>query len=93
MRIWKGLLLGVLLLMFFGCPPKESQKTAAPTAMPDSHSAIFAEKCAKCHDLTRVDEAHKTKTKVQMQDIIKRMKEKPGSGISESDLSQLINLY
>jgi len=80
----------VLLAVSFGCAAT-SEKPVDP--MPDPHAGIFSQKCASCHDIARVDEAHRTKTKVEMVEVIKRMKDKPGSNITDEDLDILIRQY
>jgi len=81
----------VLIAMSLGCAAKSVQKAAGD--MPDPHAGIFAQKCAKCHDVTKVDDAHKTKTTVEMVEIIKQMQQKPGSGITDEDVQILIEQY
>jgi len=80
-----------LLAASVGCAAKSAQKPA--DAMPDPHAGIFADKCAKCHQLEKVDEAHATKTKVEMVEIIKRMQKKPDSGITDTQLEMMILQY
>jgi len=81
----------VLVALFLGCAAKSSQETQA--VAPDPHAGIFAEKCAKCHDLARVDQAHETKTKVEKEEILRRMQQKPGADITDKEMQMLIDQY
>ena len=76
----------LLVLTFSFTATSVEQKTSE---MPDPHSAIFAQNCVKCHDLTRVEAAHKTKTKLEMRDIIEKMQKKPDSGITDKEAEEL----
>lgn len=60
---------------------------------PDPHAGILAEKCSACHDLAKVEEAHKTKTNEEMREILRNHKDKPGAEITEQDLKALLELY
>lgn len=60
---------------------------------PDPHGEMFARKCTNCHDLTVVEGAHRTKTNVEMQDILMLHKDKPGSEITEGELKAFLDLY
>lgn len=91
MRHLAHLLVCLGMAFCIGCATTSSQEKAEA---PNPHAGIlFATKCVKCHDISRVEEAHKTKTKLEMQEILKQMKEKPGSDISEGELNQLLQLY
>jgi hypothetical protein len=81
----------VLVAVSLGCAAKSAQES--PGDMPDPHAGVFSQKCAKCHDIAKVDDAHKTKTKVEMVEILQRMKDKPGSDITDEDLQLLIEQY
>jgi len=78
-------------ILILGCVTKSEEKKA--TAMPDPHAGIFAEKCVMCHDLKRVEDAHKTKTKLEMKEIIKTMQQKPNSGIDQNALDEILMKY
>jgi cytochrome c2 len=81
----------VLFAASIGCATKSAQKAAAD--MPDPHAGIFSQKCAKCHQIEKVEDAHATKSKVEMVEILKRMQTKPGSEITDSQLQMLIQQY
>jgi hypothetical protein len=85
------LLICIAFAFSLGCATKAVQEKGA--AMPDPHADIFAEKCAKCHDLARVEEAHKTKTKAEMREIIQWMHVKPGSNIDQDELEEILEYY
>lgn len=75
----------------FACATKTSQLKGSD--MPDPHAGIFAQKCAKCHELNTVEEAHKTKTKMEMKEILKTMHKKPDSDITQEDYEELLLYY
>jgi cytochrome c2 len=91
MKGFLSVFVSVLFAMSMGCAAKSAQKTAAD--MPDPHAGIFSQKCAKCHEIKRVEEAHATKSKVEMVEILKRMQSKPDSGITDSQLQMMIEQY
>ena len=80
-----------VLATVFSCATKPVQQKAGN--MPDPHAGIFAQKCAKCHDLSTVAEAHKTKTRKEMKDILKKMHDKPDSDIALEDYEELLLYY
>jgi len=90
MKGFLTVLVCALVALILGCAAT-AEKPA--DAMPDPHAGIFSENCATCHDIAKVDDAHKTKTKVEMVEIMKRMKDKPGSGITDEELNILIQQY
>lgn len=83
----------VSLLVFLGlcCAAKSGQQRA--DEKPDPHGKMFAQKCTNCHDLTLVEEAHRTKTNAEMKEILIMHKDKAGSEITEQDLKVLLQLY
>jgi hypothetical protein len=81
----------ILVAVCLGCAAKNAQK--AEGDMPDPHAGVFSQKCAKCHDLAKVDDAHSTKSDVEMVEIIKRMQQKPGSEITDEEVILLIEQY
>ena len=86
-----SILVCVLVALCLGCAAKTAEKTEAD--VPDPHAGIFTEKCARCHDMARVEEAHETKTKLEKEEILRRMQQKPDSDISVEDLGVLIERY
>jgi hypothetical protein len=80
----------VALLCLFS-PAKAGQQEGK--AKPDPHGDLFTQKCTHCHDLTLVEEAHKTKTNAEMKEILVLHKDKPGTEITRRDLKALLKLY
>lgn len=60
---------------------------------PDPHGDVFVQKCTHCHNLTLVEEAHRTKTNAEMKEILIMHRDKPGSEITKQDLKALLKLY
>ena len=60
---------------------------------PDLHMGIFTENCTTCHDLTKVAEAHKTKTNAEMREILRSHKDRDGFQVTEQDLNTILKLY
>ena len=60
---------------------------------PDLHMDIFAQNCTACHDLTKVEEAHKTKTNAEMREILRSHKDRDGFQVTEQDLNTILKLY
>ena len=84
----------VIYLVFafgLGCDKKPAVEESG--GMPDSHAEVFVKNCAKCHELQRVEEAHKVKTKSEMIEILQRMQKKPDADISEKDYKELLLKY
>jgi hypothetical protein len=54
-------------------------------------AAMFKEKCASCHDLARVEEAHAAMSRDDMRKVIERMQSMPDSGIESTDVDRLLN--
>jgi len=61
--------------------------------MPDPHSAIFVERCTSCHNLEKIEAAHKTKSKAEMRETLVRHKDMEGSGLTEQDSRALLKMY
>src|SRR5439155_1303913 len=49
---------------------------------------LFADKCSRCHDLSRPLAARYT-TEAQWRDLVSRMARRPGAGISRRDQDQI----
>ena len=52
--------------------------------------AMFKAKCAACHDLARVEEAHAAMSRDEMRKVIERMQAMPGSGIESTQVDRLL---
>lgn len=78
--------LGIALAVaiFMGCA--ESQKKTATTGAHPQFETL----CSKCHTLDRVHDAHKAMTKEQMTGVVKRMADKPGSGIDHMNINDIV---
>jgi mono/diheme cytochrome c family protein len=50
--------------------------------------AIFEQKCSQCHGLGRVHT--RTETKKKWEEIVKKMREKGGAGISDADAAKIL---
>jgi hypothetical protein len=90
MKILIPILTCLVFAFGLGCDKKSADKAGD---MPDSHAEVFFKNCAKCHELTRVEEAHKVKTKSEMIEILERMQKKPDADISEKDYKELLLKY
>ncbi|GEM_PF-787974 len=65
----------------------EATFTLNPEAEP--HSALFQEKCASCHSLDKVVQAHQTKDESEFKKTIQRMANKEESGISKEEIEKI----
>lgn len=74
-----------------GCAHQEVRPVTEE--MPDPSSAVFVEKCTSCHNLEKIEAAHKIKTKAEMRETLARHKDMEGSGLTEQDLEALLNMY
>jgi hypothetical protein len=94
-RILSHCIASSALLLFlaagFGCATRSGQPSGKEK--PNPYQGIIAQKCAACHDLALVREAHETKTNAEMREILRSHKDKPGSEITEQDLQRLLELY
>ncbi len=81
----------LLVLLCLFPPVKAGQQKGKEK--PDPHGDLFTQKCTHCHDLTLVEEAHKTRTNAEMKEILILHKDKPGSEITKKDLKAFLKLY
>ena len=84
-------LASLLVLLSLCCTAKAGQQKGKEK--PDPHGDVFVQKCTHCHNLTLVEEAHKTKTNAEMKEILIMHRDKPGSEITKQDLKALLKLY
>lgn len=73
-------------IVFYACATGDSR---APSAVTGTHPQ-FENLCSKCHTLDRVHAAHSAMNPEQMQDLVRRMADKPGSGIERSDVQHIV---
>ncbi len=73
-------------IVFYACVTGDSRPTAAVTG---AHPQ-FEKMCSKCHTLDRVHAAHNAMNAEQMKDLVRRMADKPGSGIHKSDVQHIV---
>jgi hypothetical protein len=91
MKVLIPMVICLVLALGLGCDKKSAVEEAG--GMPDSHAEVFVKNCAKCHQLNRVEEAHKVKSKSEMIEILGRMQKKPDADISEKDYKELLLKY
>jgi len=91
MKYFTPLVLCLLVALSLACAAKSGPQ--GRNEKPDLHMGIFAEKCTACHDLTKVEEAHKTKTNSEMREILRSHKDRDGFDVTEQDLNTLLELY
>lgn len=60
---------------------------ARHVAAREPHQALFEAKCKQCHTLGLVAEAHRSGKAVGP--VVERMREKPGSNLSDADVREL----
>ena len=59
MKVLMPIVICLVLAFGLGCDKKSAIEETS--GMPDSHAEVFVKNCAKCHELERVEEAHKIK--------------------------------
>ncbi len=84
-------LLAVAALVCLSSPAKGAPEKGE--TKPDPNGEPFEKKCTHCHDLTLVEEAHRTRTNAEMKKILIRHKDKPGSEITTKELKAFLRLY
>ncbi|MGH7280801.1 MAG: hypothetical protein ACRELY_04705 [Polyangiaceae bacterium] len=81
-----AVILGFLAIALTGCPEAKTEGLD-PSTLPESQRAdyaIFAQRCSKCHSLSRPLNAGITDDAYWAM-YVARMRRQPGSGISETD--------
>lgn len=68
---------------------KEIEETFTLRPMGEPHKVLFQEKCAKCHSLEKVVQAHQTKDESEVKNIIQKMADKEKSGISKEEIEKI----
>ena len=91
MKYLASFLVSLLLSISF-CSGAQSGRLKG-NEKPDPHGELFVKNCTGCHDLTMVEEAHRTKTNAEMKQILLLHKDKPGFQITKKDLKALLRLY
>ncbi len=82
------LVLGIALLVIYGCATSEKKPETATAAHPQ-----FETLCSKCHTLDRVEKAHETMSKDQMRALVERMAKKPDSGIDLNNIDDIVREF
>ncbi len=91
MKSFISLVLCALVALTLACTARASPRAGGKK--PDLQMGIFARNCTECHDLAKVEEAHKTKTNAEMREILKSHKGRDGFLVTEEDLKTLLELY
>lgn len=60
---------------------------------PDPFETVSTQNCTQCHDLARVEKARREKSPGEMQDTVERMQQKPGSGITDDAVNEMMRYY
>ena len=68
---------------------KELEITFTLVPREEPHKGLFQEKCATCHSLDKVVVAHQTRDETEMNQIIQKMAEKKGAGISREEIQKI----
>lgn len=68
---------------------KEIEKSFTLVPREEPHIGLFQEKCATCHSLDKVVVAHQTRDETEMNQIIQKMAEKKGAGISREEIQKI----
>lgn len=68
---------------------KEIEETFTLLPVDEPSKVLFQEKCGQCHSLDMVVVAHQTKNEVEFKEVVSRMAEKKGSGISKEEIDKI----
>jgi cytochrome c1 len=68
-------------------PANSAAQSKGLSPKDEKNKQLFEAKCQQCHSLERVREAHLSRD--QAQSVVKRMRAKPGSNISESEAASI----
>jgi hypothetical protein len=71
--------------LFVSCASSEKKEAAMSADHPK-----FETLCSKCHTLDRVETAHTQMKQEEMKAIVKRMAEKPNSGIDMNNINDIV---
>jgi hypothetical protein len=83
-----ALAIGAGALLALACAGEGLDPQTLPTAVRPDY-AVFAQKCSKCHSLSRPLDAHVTDDRFWVA-YVARMRRQPGSGISAVDAEPIL---
>lgn len=70
--------------------PQAGHPSFEETEAAITDEALFRAKCASCHDIARVEEAHASMTREELRRVIERMQAMPGSAIEPDQIGPLL---